>query len=80
MKNDLVEIFAGSIIEAELVKSLLINYGIQAFLKDEIIGTIAPWQSSPGGVNSVKVVISNEDYAKALLVVQEYNNNLKTKG
>ena len=34
-KNDLVEIFAGSSIDAEIVSSLLKNSKIETFLKDE---------------------------------------------
>jgi len=34
-----VEVFAGSAMQASLVKSLLENSGIDAFLKDEYMGT-----------------------------------------
>ncbi|MFA6403768.1 MAG: DUF2007-related protein [Salinivirgaceae bacterium] len=71
-----VEVFAGTIMQAEMVKSLLENAEIEAFLKDEINGTLAPWVISPGGVNPVKVIISNKDYDKAKSVVDEYEENL----
>ena len=54
-----VEVFAGSAWEAALVKSLLENAEIEAFLKDEIRGTTMPWHVSPGGINAVKVVVSS---------------------
>lgn len=61
--------------EAEMVKSILLDSKIESFLKDEYIGTIAPWQSSPGGVGSVKVVISSLDYTQAKILVEKYNNS-----
>ena len=67
-----VEIFSGDLYEAEMVKNLLENENIEAFLKDEYIGTIAPWYSAPGGAGSVKVIVLSEYYEKARLVVEEY--------
>jgi hypothetical protein len=75
--NQPVEIFSGTIWEAETLKSLLENAEIKVFLKDEITGTLAPWQSAPGGVGSVKVVVSGSDSEKAMLIVKEYKGNKK---
>jgi len=70
----IIEIFSGSSWEAGMVKNLLENAGIKAFLKDEIIGTQNPvWRPGFG----VRVVISNLDYDKAKLVIEEYEKNLK---
>jgi hypothetical protein len=74
-ENELVEIFAGSSIEAEIVRSLLNDSDIEAFLKDEYMGTIAPWHVAPGGVGSVKVVVSRVSYSKAKSVVDGYHKN-----
>lgn len=73
-----VEIFSGDLYEAEMVKNLLENENIEAFLKDEYIGTIAPWYSAPGGAGSVKVIVLSEYYDKARLIVEEYER-LKSK-
>ena len=75
--NELIEIFAGTTWQAEMVKSLLGNAEIEAFLKDDIVGTMAPWWTAPGGAGSVKVVVSNLDYEKAKSVVEEYEKNMK---
>jgi len=72
-----VEVFAGTAWEAALVKSLLENAEIEAFLKDEIRGTTMPWQVSPGGICSVKVVVSSENLALAKQVVEEFEANQK---
>ena len=73
-----VEVFRGSLMEAEIVKSLLENAEIQAFLKDENMGFLAPWNVASGGVGSVKVIVSSLDNEKALIVVEEFKNNNNT--
>ena len=65
-----VEVFAGTAWEAALLKSLLENAEIEAFLKDEIRGTMAPWHVTPGGTNPVKIVVSGRDVEKANEVVR----------
>jgi len=76
-ENNPVEVFAGTSWEAALVKSLLENAEIEAFLKDEIRGTMTPWHVSPGGNNPVKVVVARRDLEKAIQVVRDFENNRK---
>jgi len=73
----LIEIFAGTTWQAGMVKSLLENAEIEAFLADEIIGTLSPWWTAPGGAGSVKVFISSLDIENAKVIVSEFENNLK---
>ena len=68
-----VEVFTGAPWQAEMVKNLLENEGIEAFLKDEIIGTRSPWLGSTG----VKVVVIKQDFNKAKLIVEEYERNFR---
>ena len=70
-----VEVFAGTAVQATLVKSLLENAEIDAYLKDEFTGTLYPWHTTPGGVGAVKVFISSLDHEKARIVVDEYESN-----
>lgn len=70
-----VEIFGGKQWEAAMVKSLLENAEIRVFLKDDMMGTLNPWHTSPGGTNPVKVMVSSKDLDKALQVVKEYEKN-----
>jgi len=70
-----IQVFAGSATEAAMVKSLLENAEIQAFIRDGIYGTLAPWITGPGGAGAVKVIVSGEDAEKAKLVVDEYEKN-----
>ena len=63
--------------QASLIKSLLENAEIEAFLKDEFTGVITPWHSAPGGVEAVRVFVSSVDHEKARLVVDEFERNVK---
>ncbi len=70
-----VEVFSGTIWQAELMKSLLANAEIEAYLTGEISGTMTPWINAPGGLGAVKVTVSSLDYEKAKIVVDEYMQN-----
>ena len=72
-----VEVFAGTAVQAAIVKSLLEDAGIEAFLQDEFSGVLYPWHNSPGGVAAVKVIVSSVDQEEAKRVVEEYESNLK---
>ena len=72
-----MEVFSGTIWQAELVKSLLENEEIESFLNDEINGTMVPWVTSGGGAGSVKVIVSNLDFQRARVIVDEYEKNEK---
>jgi hypothetical protein len=76
-KDDLspVEVFAGTQWEAAFMKSLLEDNEIQAFLKDEIWGMMAPWNVTPGGFGAVKVVVPTQDEERAKQVVADYYKN-----
>lgn len=69
-----VEVFSGINWEAEMVKNILENEGIEAFITNEIIGSIAPFFTNQGK-GSVKVVVSNLNYNKARLIVSEFEKN-----
>ncbi len=79
-EDEPVKIFSGTAWQAGLVKSLLENAEIEAFLKDEIMGTLNPWWTAPGGAGSVKVFVSFRDLEKAKLIVAEFEKNLKEEG
>ncbi|OIN56003.1 putative signal transducing protein [Arsenicibacter rosenii] len=72
---EFVQVYAGSIMQAEVVKSLLENEEINAFLKDGFLGTLAPWWASPGGMGAVKVIVSKTDVDKAKAIIEAYQQN-----
>lgn len=76
MKTDneiyLVEVFNGNDWEASMVKSLLENAEIEAFLKDSKMGVIEPWAVAGGGAGSVKILVPSIDYENAKEVVEQF--------
>jgi hypothetical protein len=67
-----VEVFNGNDWEASMVKSLLDNAEIEAFIKDEKMGVLAPWNIVGGGAGSVRIIVSNVDFERAKEVVEEF--------
>lgn len=75
LKNELIEIYSGEFWQASMIETLLLNNNIQAFLKNELIGSIQPSIVSAGGLAPVKVVISMADQVAALEIIEDFNNN-----
>jgi hypothetical protein len=67
----LIEIYDGNLFQAQMVKNLLENEGIESFLKDEIISRSPIYKSGAG----VRVMISESDYDRARVVVDEYDKS-----
>lgn len=74
MKSEIIVIFEGNQIDADIIKDLLIDNGINVNLKNQLMGTIAPWQVSPGGFEPIKVEILSKDKDKALELIKEFKN------
>ncbi|MGB4292927.1 MAG: DUF2007 domain-containing protein [Bacteroidales bacterium] len=70
-----VVVYDGTLFHAHMIKNLLENEGIESFLKDEIIGSRSGelWKLEGG----VKVVVSNNNFKKALQIVENYDRSLK---
>ena len=67
--GSLVEVFRGSLWEAELVKGLLTSAGVEAMIKDETLYAIAsPYSNTEGGV---LVMVNKEEEVYAKKVVAE---------
>jgi hypothetical protein len=69
----LIEIFEGTLFQAQMVKNLLEIEGIESFLKNEIIARSPAYT----GASGVEVMISEPDYEKARLVVDQYEKTQK---
>lgn len=54
----LVNVFAGSAVEASLVRSFLESHSIASTFVDEHLGTIAPHIAAGGGAGAVKVAVA----------------------
>lgn len=73
--SDPVEVYAGTPWQAGMVKSLLIDSEIEAFIQDEIMGTLNPWWTAPGGVGAIRVFVAFKDFEEAKKIVEEYEKN-----
>jgi hypothetical protein len=70
--EDFSVIYAGNIVQADLLKCVLEGESIQAILGDEFVGMIAPYASSPGGLGAVKVLVPNSEVPIARKIVEEF--------
>lgn len=71
--NDpLVEVFGGSLWEAEVVKGLLEANDIQSMLKDETLGSVTSPYAGIGG--EMKVLVDRTDYPLAKKLIDEKND------
>jgi hypothetical protein len=71
-KLDPIEVFAGNSWDTGMVKSLLADNEIEAYLIGENLASVIPWISTPAGVESISVVVAAEDYDKALPIVEAF--------
>ena len=74
-----VEVFAGELWQATMIKNVLEDNNIQAFVQNSLMGVIEPWVVSPGGFEPVKVVVAFADVEKAMQLVEEYNHSKPLK-
>jgi hypothetical protein len=68
MSENYIVVFAGSAIEAEVMKGSLEAAGLDTFLKDELIGSIAPWTLA-GAQGAVKVMVKPADAEEARAII-----------
>jgi hypothetical protein len=74
-QSRLVLVASGTYSDASMIKLLLENEDIPAMLKDDFMGTIAPYATSPGGAGSVKVLVFEKDFEQALKIIEEFNKS-----
>lgn len=66
--GSLIEVYRGSLWEAELIKGLLESAGVSAMLKDESLGVITSPYNEVGG--QVLVMVNKEEEVYARKVVE----------
>ncbi len=72
-----VIVYSGNAVDAHLIRAYLQSGGIEAFVQDEMSGTLLPYAASVGGVGAVKVLVAIRDREEAQKMVQEFLNNLR---
>ncbi len=73
--SELIVVYRGNPMDSEIIKEILNDNGIMANLKNQFMGSIAPWQVSPGGFEPVEVEILKKDMEKALDLINEFNSS-----
>lgn len=73
--DELIEVYSSSPLEAQMVNSLLQDAEIDTFIKDELMGSIAPWYVAGGGAGAVKIVINSKDYDRARAIIDQFEAN-----
>jgi len=73
-----VIVFTGTTWQSGMVKSLLEDAGIDAFLFEGVRGTYNPGWNLPGEGGSVRVMVSEENLTEAKIIVSAYEQNLKS--
>lgn len=61
-----------------MLKSVLDAKGITYFLKDNYMGKFAPFYTSIGGVNPIKIVVPKSELKKAKSVIEEYIEKMRS--
>ena len=74
--TDLIEIYKGSPINSEIIKDILNDNEIIASMTNQIMGSIAPFYVSAGGIDPVGVEIFARDREKALALIEEFNKGI----
>lgn len=69
-QEKLVVIFAGNPVDANMAKNALEAAGIESMIKDELMGTIAPFQTSAGGAGAAKVLVREGDAEQAQMILR----------
>ncbi len=66
------EVFTGTAWQADMIKGMLMDNEIDAFLGDEIWGSDAPMTNAPGTAGAVRVFVARNDFEDARIVVERY--------
>ena len=74
--TDLIEIYKGSPINSEIITAILNDNEIIASMTNQIMGNIAPFYVSAGGIDPVGVEIFARDREKALALIDEFNKGI----
>lgn len=70
--DDLILIYSGNPVDSEIIKDILTDNGIAVNVKNELMGTIAPWHVSAGGINPIELEVFAKDKEEALRLINDF--------
>lgn len=62
--------------EAVILKTLLESFSIQVYEDSSLMSVFNPWGIMIGDLNSVKLKVTEADYEKAKIIIDNYNSGL----
>ena len=72
-ENKIAEVFSGELWQATMIKNILEDNNIQAYLNNEYLGAVAPYLVDGGGMPRVTVIVNSNQEEAALKLVDEFN-------
>lgn len=66
------DLFRGTYSEVINIKNLLENSDIKTFIANELMANIEPWVVTSAGFNPVLLKVAEEDYEKAIEIINDY--------
>jgi Putative prokaryotic signal transducing protein len=74
MKNQgqFVEVYAGEFLRASAIQNILENEGIQSYIFNENMGTIAAFEVQAGGISPVLLKVGSLDCVAARKIVDDF--------
>ncbi len=75
-------VFNGAYFEAMNVRNLLEEKEITVYIQNEYMSSIEPWAVTSGGLNPVKLQVSESDFEQAESIIKNYldgNYNIETE-
>jgi hypothetical protein len=71
--NTFVIVYEGDHLMAALLKAFLEEGGLQVYMENSNMSTIAPFQLTAGGMNPALLKVVNEDVERAYELIKEFN-------
>lgn len=78
--DDPIVVYTGTAWQAEELQGLLEDGGIEAYLRDEVMGRIDAPALLPGAIGAVKLVVRREDQARAEALLREFGGRREVSG
>lgn len=75
MSTDVITVFSGSPMEAEMITEMLADNDIIALSKNQLMSQIAPFQVAAGGFSPANVEVLLKDQEKAQALIEEFKNS-----
>jgi hypothetical protein len=72
MRDDPVVVFSGTAWQAEQLRGLLEEAGLEAFLQDEVMGRIDAPALAAAAMGAVKLVVAREHAARAGQILRDF--------